>query len=345
MTLRSTGPFRAGDSVQLTDPKGRLHTVVLQPGKAFHTHRGAVAHDDLIGAPGGDRGEGPAVRHAVPGAAAAAVRLRAVDAARRRGGLPEGRGPDRGHGRRLPRRPGGRGRRRLGRADLLAAARGRRRRPGGHATSGGRTSPRSPGATWSGSSAARTRPGSCATATSAAHPADRAGRPGRARHAGAVGGAATRSPRRWCPAACWSRTWPRRRSCPGSSRRCGSTAGSPSRRPGRRWSGRWHVVGLAVRPEHRMVGHTAFLVSARRLAPGRHRAGPAAPAGQGGRRGGRRRGAVRFFTRPVPGAPGSTWMHVARALLGRVEHVQPQVLRHPDPAPGAVRSSPSASLT
>jgi tRNA (adenine57-N1/adenine58-N1)-methyltransferase len=30
----------------------------------------------------------------------------------------------------------------------------------------------------------------------------------------------------------------------------------------------WHVVGLAVRPEHRMVGHTGFLVTARRLAPG-----------------------------------------------------------------------------
>jgi tRNA (adenine57-N1/adenine58-N1)-methyltransferase len=30
----------------------------------------------------------------------------------------------------------------------------------------------------------------------------------------------------------------------------------------------WHVVGLAVRPEHRMIGHTAFLVSARRLAAG-----------------------------------------------------------------------------
>jgi tRNA (adenine57-N1/adenine58-N1)-methyltransferase len=30
----------------------------------------------------------------------------------------------------------------------------------------------------------------------------------------------------------------------------------------------WHVVGLAVRPEHRMIGHTAFLVSGRRLAPG-----------------------------------------------------------------------------
>ena len=50
---RRTGPFRAGDRVQLTDPKGRLHTVLLEPGKAFHTHRGAVAHDDLIGRPEG----------------------------------------------------------------------------------------------------------------------------------------------------------------------------------------------------------------------------------------------------------------------------------------------------
>ena len=30
----------------------------------------------------------------------------------------------------------------------------------------------------------------------------------------------------------------------------------------------WHVEGLAVRPDHRMVAHTAFLISARRLAPG-----------------------------------------------------------------------------
>ncbi len=30
----------------------------------------------------------------------------------------------------------------------------------------------------------------------------------------------------------------------------------------------WHVVGLAVRPDHRMIAHTAFLVSARRLADG-----------------------------------------------------------------------------
>ena len=47
------GAFVPGDRVQLTDPKGRLHTVVLEPGKAFHTHRGAIEHDALIGAPEG----------------------------------------------------------------------------------------------------------------------------------------------------------------------------------------------------------------------------------------------------------------------------------------------------
>jgi tRNA (adenine57-N1/adenine58-N1)-methyltransferase len=47
------GPFRAGDRVQLTDPKGRMHTLVLMPGKSFHTHRGALEHDALIGAPDG----------------------------------------------------------------------------------------------------------------------------------------------------------------------------------------------------------------------------------------------------------------------------------------------------
>jgi tRNA (adenine57-N1/adenine58-N1)-methyltransferase len=43
------GPFAPGDLVQLTDPKGRQNLVVLQPGKSFHTHRGSLAHDDLIG--------------------------------------------------------------------------------------------------------------------------------------------------------------------------------------------------------------------------------------------------------------------------------------------------------
>lgn len=43
------GPFKVGDRVQLTDPKGRLHTIVLEPDKQFHTHRGAIEHNDLIG--------------------------------------------------------------------------------------------------------------------------------------------------------------------------------------------------------------------------------------------------------------------------------------------------------
>jgi tRNA (adenine57-N1/adenine58-N1)-methyltransferase len=39
--------------VQLTDPKGRVHTITLAPGKIFHTHRGGLPHDDLVGLPDG----------------------------------------------------------------------------------------------------------------------------------------------------------------------------------------------------------------------------------------------------------------------------------------------------
>lgn len=48
-----SGPFRAGDRVQLTGPKGRMHTITLEPGKLFHSHKGPIAHDDLIGLPDG----------------------------------------------------------------------------------------------------------------------------------------------------------------------------------------------------------------------------------------------------------------------------------------------------
>jgi tRNA (adenine57-N1/adenine58-N1)-methyltransferase len=48
-----SGPFRPGDRVQLTDPKGRMHTIVLEPGRSYHTHRGALDHDALIGLPEG----------------------------------------------------------------------------------------------------------------------------------------------------------------------------------------------------------------------------------------------------------------------------------------------------
>jgi tRNA (adenine57-N1/adenine58-N1)-methyltransferase len=42
-----------GDRVQLTDPKGRHHTITLEAGKEFHTSKGALAHDDLLGGPEG----------------------------------------------------------------------------------------------------------------------------------------------------------------------------------------------------------------------------------------------------------------------------------------------------
>jgi tRNA (adenine57-N1/adenine58-N1)-methyltransferase len=50
---QSSGPFRVGDRVQLTGPKGKLNTITLEPGKEFHTHRGILAHDDVIGLPDG----------------------------------------------------------------------------------------------------------------------------------------------------------------------------------------------------------------------------------------------------------------------------------------------------
>ena len=51
--VRASGPFREGDRVQLTDPKGRHYTLVLTPGGQYHTHRGAVSHDDVLGKPEG----------------------------------------------------------------------------------------------------------------------------------------------------------------------------------------------------------------------------------------------------------------------------------------------------
>ena len=50
---RQSGPFRAGDRVQMTGPKGRLNTITLEAGGEFHTHQGFVKHDDVIGRPDG----------------------------------------------------------------------------------------------------------------------------------------------------------------------------------------------------------------------------------------------------------------------------------------------------
>ncbi|OBS03007.1 MAG: tRNA (adenine-N1)-methyltransferase [Mycobacterium sp.] len=47
--MSATGPFTVGERVQLTDAKGRHYTITLTPGAEFHTHRGRIAHDALIG--------------------------------------------------------------------------------------------------------------------------------------------------------------------------------------------------------------------------------------------------------------------------------------------------------
>jgi tRNA (adenine57-N1/adenine58-N1)-methyltransferase len=43
------GPLRAGEWVRLTDGKGRRHNICLEPGKRFFSNRGHLDHDELIG--------------------------------------------------------------------------------------------------------------------------------------------------------------------------------------------------------------------------------------------------------------------------------------------------------
>lgn len=47
--MANSGPFQAGDRVQLTDPKRRHATIGLEAGGAYHTHKGIIHHDDIIG--------------------------------------------------------------------------------------------------------------------------------------------------------------------------------------------------------------------------------------------------------------------------------------------------------
>jgi tRNA (adenine57-N1/adenine58-N1)-methyltransferase len=47
------GFFKAGDRIQLTDPKGKLYSFTITPGKEWHTHKGWITHDDLVGLPEG----------------------------------------------------------------------------------------------------------------------------------------------------------------------------------------------------------------------------------------------------------------------------------------------------
>lgn len=53
MSEMPRGPLRAGERVQLTGPKGRVSTIHLQPGERFFMHRGMIDHDAMIGLPDG----------------------------------------------------------------------------------------------------------------------------------------------------------------------------------------------------------------------------------------------------------------------------------------------------
>lgn len=45
------GPLGFGDRVQLTGPKGRLNTITLVPGGEFHSHKGMIKHEEIVGKP------------------------------------------------------------------------------------------------------------------------------------------------------------------------------------------------------------------------------------------------------------------------------------------------------
>jgi len=53
VSVQKRGVFEAGDRVQLSDSKGRLHSITLQTGGNFFTHKGGIPHDEIIGRPEG----------------------------------------------------------------------------------------------------------------------------------------------------------------------------------------------------------------------------------------------------------------------------------------------------
>ncbi len=223
----------------------------------------------------------------------------------RAGDLPQGRRPDRARGRHLPGRPGAGGRRRVRGADLFAAAGGRPARAGDLLRACAPTMPNTPAATWRPSSAAPPTTGSWSSATSSTPTCPTARSTG------------------WCWT-CW-----RRGTCSTAVSRLLVAGGVlmiyvatvtqlskavEALREQQCWTEPrvwetmqrgWNVVGLAVRPQHIMRGHTAFLVSARRLAPGtvtptplgRKREGATAEAARAGQS---------SSLRCSPGAPTAT---------------------------------------
>ena len=51
--MSNDGYFSEGDRIQLTDPKGKMYTFTITAGKEWHTHKGWIVHNELIGLPEG----------------------------------------------------------------------------------------------------------------------------------------------------------------------------------------------------------------------------------------------------------------------------------------------------
>jgi len=279
------GPLRAGDQVQLTDPKGRKHLVTLAAGQSFHTHRGALAHDDLIGRPDGS------VVQSSGGTAYVALRPLLADFTLGMGRRAAVVYPkDAAHivafadifpGARVLEAGAGSGAlscwllRAAGDGGLVAsyerradfaevAARNVEKFFGG------------PHPAW------RLTVGDLADAEPAAEPYDRVVLDMLApwEHAGTAGRLLIPGGLVCCYVATTTQLSRTTEALRGEGRFDEPTAWESLLRG-------WHVEGLAVRPEHRMVGHTGFLVTARRLADGvtppprRRRPAKGAEAGQG----------------------------------------------------------------
>ena len=263
------GPLAPGEWVRLVDAKGRRHNICLEVGQAFHTNRGGLAHDDIIG-----RDEGFTLdldlRRRVPRLPAAAQRVRGLDAPRAAVVYPKDAAQI------------------VAMADIFPGARVVEAGAGSGALTCSllrAVGPHGPGLLLRAARGVRGR------RPPQRHPVLRRRAPGVGAH--------RRRPRRGAPLrrgtgtvdrvvldmlAPWECVRRRRRGpAPGgivvayvaTTTQLGKVVETlrahgefTEPQPWETLVRDWHVEGLAVRPGHKMNGHTGFLVTARRMAPG-----------------------------------------------------------------------------
>ena len=262
------GPLQEGEWVRLTDTKGRRHNIRLEAGKRFFSNKGHLDHDELIG-----RDEGFSVTSSaggeylvfrpllsefvvsMPRGAAVVYPKDAAQIVAMADVFPGARVVEAGVG--------------LGRADLLAAARRRARRPRVVVRAPRRSSPTWRRRTSPSSSTAGTPPGSSPSVTWSRSMKEEDGSVDRV------------VLDMLAPWECVDRV--AQALAPGgivcayvaTTTQLGRTVetirahgGFTEPQPWETLVRDWHVEGLAVRPGHKMIGHTGFLVTARRMAPG-----------------------------------------------------------------------------